>query len=79
MKTIILSVIASLSASAALAGSVVYSTITPTVDNGGSDGAGVVLVLLAIGAIMLLGNNAPQQRAKSPEVEADDDDIIIKF
>jgi hypothetical protein len=36
-------------------------------------------VLLAIGAIMLLGNNAPQQRAKSPEVEADDDDIIMKF
>ena len=80
MKTIILSVIANLSASAALAeSSVVYLTITPTVDNGGSDGAGVVLVLLAIGAIMLLGNNAPQQRAKSPEVEADDDDIIMKF
>ena len=79
MKTIILSVIASLSASAALAGSVVYSIITPTVDNSASDGAGVVLVLLAIGAIMLLGNNAPQQRAKSPEVEADDDDIIMKF
>jgi len=80
MKTIILSVIANLSASAALAGSsVVYLTITPTVDNGGSDGAGVVLVLLAIGAIMLLGNNAPQQRVKSPEVEADDDDIIMKF
>lgn len=78
MKTIILSLIASLSASAALAGAS-YGTITPAVDNGGSNGAGVVLVLLTIGVMMILGNSAPQQRAKSPEVEADDDDVIMKF
>jgi hypothetical protein len=53
------------SVSAALAGEqAVYSTITtPTVDNGGSDGAGVVL--LAIGT-MLLSITRPQ----CTEVEA---------
>jgi hypothetical protein len=52
MKTIILSLIASLSAICCACGECVYSTMTPTVDNGGSDGAGVVLVLLAIGTML---------------------------